>query len=74
MESSGERRSPEFRFPPPPPREIQSGREFPPASLSTGDFVDATIAATCLVYGLVLATYNVRHYPMSGLRKAAPPS
>jgi predicted nucleic acid-binding protein len=40
----------------------------------TLDFVDATIAATCLIYGLVLATYNVRHYPMSGLQKAAPPS
>lgn len=39
----------------------------------TLDFVDATIAATCLTHGLVLATYNARHYPMPGLAKASPP-
>lgn len=39
----------------------------------TVDLVDATIAATCLTHGFVLATYNDRHYPMPDLRKAAPP-
>jgi predicted nucleic acid-binding protein len=39
----------------------------------TLDFVDAAIAATCLTYGLILATYNVRHYPMPELEKALPP-
>lgn len=39
----------------------------------TLDFVDATIAATCLTHGLALATYNVKHYPMPDLQKAAPP-
>lgn len=38
------------------------------------DFVDATIAATCLVHGLVLASYNARHYPMPELVKATPPA
>ncbi len=40
----------------------------------TLDFVDATIAATCLTCKLNLATYNVRHYPMPDLRKADVPS
>jgi len=40
----------------------------------TLDFVDATIAATCLTHRLALATYNVRHYPMPDLQKAAPPA
>lgn len=40
---------------------------------TTLDFVDATIAATCLTYSLRLATYNVRHFPMP-LRRAARPS
>ncbi len=39
----------------------------------TLDFVDATIAATCLTYGLILATYNVRHYPMPELQSDLPP-
>lgn len=36
----------------------------------TLNFVDATIAATCMARGLVLATYNEKHYPMPGLLKA----
>lgn len=40
----------------------------------TLDFVDATIAATCLAHRLRLATYNVRHFPMPQLRRAAAPS
>jgi len=36
----------------------------------TLDFVDATIAATCLTYRLRLATYNARHFPMPGLMLA----
>ena len=36
----------------------------------TLDFVDATIAATCLRHRLALATYNLRHYPISELRFA----
>jgi predicted nucleic acid-binding protein len=39
----------------------------------TLDFVDATIAATCLRHRLGLATYNVRHFPMP-LRHSAAPS
>jgi predicted nucleic acid-binding protein len=38
----------------------------------TLDFVDATIAATCLTYRLMLATYNVRHFPMPLRRASAP--
>jgi len=34
----------------------------------TLQFVDATIAATCLAHDLTLVTYNQRHFPMSGLR------
>jgi hypothetical protein len=41
---------------------------------TTLDFVDATIAATCLVHDLALATYNPRHYPMPGLRHARAPA
>lgn len=37
------------------------------------DFVDATIAATCLRHDLALATYNARHYPIRGLRFAHGP-
>ena len=40
----------------------------------TLDFVDATIAATCLMRQLALATYNTDHYPMTGLQKAPMPS
>ncbi len=40
----------------------------------TLDFVDATIAATCLVHGLTLATYNVDHFPMPDVRKTSIPS
>ena len=36
----------------------------------TLDFVDATIAATCLRHRLALATHNLRHYPISELRFA----
>jgi len=39
----------------------------------TLDFVDATIAATCLRHRLVLATSNVKHYPIRGLRLAQSP-
>lgn len=38
----------------------------------TLDFVDATIAATCLTHGLVLATYNSKHCPMPELERAKP--
>ena len=40
----------------------------------TLDFVDATIAATCLRHRLALATYNVKHYPIHELRFAQGPS
>jgi len=40
----------------------------------TLDFVDATIAATCLRHRLSLATYNVKYDPMPGLRKVGVPS
>jgi predicted nucleic acid-binding protein len=30
----------------------------------TFDFVDSVIAATAVIHGLTLLTYNVRHYPM----------
>lgn len=39
----------------------------------TLDFVDATIAATCLRHRLFLATHNVKHYPILGLRLAQNP-
>lgn len=39
----------------------------------TLDFVDATIAATCLARGLVLATYNAKYYHMSELEKCVLP-
>lgn len=39
----------------------------------TLDFVDATIAATCLAHGLILATYNLKHYPMPELKTAGSP-
>jgi predicted nucleic acid-binding protein len=39
----------------------------------TLDFVDATIAATCLRHHLALATYNVKHYPIRELRFARGP-
>lgn len=41
---------------------------------TTLDFVDATIAATCLRHRLALATYNVKHYPIHELRLAQGPS
>lgn len=37
---------------------------------TTLDFVDATIAATCLRHHLALATYNIKHYPIHELRFA----
>ena len=40
----------------------------------TLDFVDATIAATCLRHHLALATYNAKHYPIHELRFARGPS
>ncbi len=40
----------------------------------TLDFVDTTIAATCLTRKLSLATCNVKHYPMPAVRKADAPS
>lgn len=33
----------------------------------TLDFVDAVIAATCLLRGFELATFNRSHYPMPGI-------
>lgn len=36
------------------------------------DFVDAVIGATCIQEDLVLATYNLKHYPMPELKKMAP--
>lgn len=61
----------------PPDREIawKAGewiREYARRGI-TLDFVDATIAATCFTRGLILASYNVRHYPMSEIVKAVPP-
>ena len=38
------------------------------------DFVDATIAGTCFVRRLALATYNVKHFPMPHVRKLPIPS
>ncbi len=38
------------------------------------DFVDATIAATCLRHRLALATYNDKHYPIHDLRFTQGPS
>jgi predicted nucleic acid-binding protein len=37
----------------------------------TLDFVDACIAATCVLKSFQLATLNRQHYPMPGLRFAA---
>jgi predicted nucleic acid-binding protein len=39
----------------------------------TLDFVDATIAATCLRHRLFLATHDVKHYPIRELRLAQTP-
>ena len=39
----------------------------------TLDFVDATIAVTCLRHRLFLATHNVKHYPIPELRLAQNP-
>jgi predicted nucleic acid-binding protein len=39
----------------------------------TLDFVDAIIAATCLRHRLLLATHNVKHYPIRELRLAQNP-
>ncbi len=36
------------------------------------DFVDAAIAATCIISDLDLITYNLKHYPMPELVKMAP--
>lgn len=36
------------------------------------DFVDAVIAATCLLEGFRLVTYNMKHYPMTDFEKSVP--
>ena len=38
----------------------------------TIDLVDAIIAATCIAHGFLLATFNLRHYPMPEIRFAPP--
>ncbi|HAF70428.1 MAG: putative ribonuclease VapC [Acetothermia bacterium 64_32] len=38
------------------------------------DFADAVIAATAMVHGLALVTYNRRHYPMPEIRFYPPTS
>lgn len=40
----------------------------------TLDFVDATIAATCKLNGLILMTYNPDHFPMQEIKKHAMPA
>ncbi len=34
----------------------------------TVDIPDATIASTCLLYDLVLVTFNAKHYPFDGIK------
>ena len=34
----------------------------------TFDLPDAVIAGSCILYDLLLVTYNTKHYPISGLR------
>jgi hypothetical protein len=34
----------------------------------TLDLPDAVIAGSCILYDLILVTYNTKHYPISGLR------
>ena len=40
----------------------------------TLDFVDTTIAATCVRHRLLLATHNVKRYPIRELRLAQNPA
>lgn len=42
-------------------------RDYKPKG-QTLDFVDASIAATCLINKLVLVTYNAKHFPMPELK------
>jgi predicted nucleic acid-binding protein len=34
---------------------------------TTLDFIDATIAASCILHNLILVTYNSKHFPMPEL-------
>lgn len=34
----------------------------------TLDFVDSIVAATAVIHGLTLLTYNVKHYPMPEIK------
>ena len=34
----------------------------------TIDLPDAVIAATCLLYDLILVTFNTKHYPVAGIK------
>lgn len=38
------------------------------------DFVDAVIAASCVLEEMTLVTYNIKHYPMTELVKISPVS
>jgi len=38
----------------------------------TLDFVDSIIAATAVIHGLTLLTYNTKHYPMPEVRLYSP--
>lgn len=35
---------------------------------TTIDLPDAVIAATCLLYDLILVTFNTKHYPVAGIK------
>ncbi len=39
----------------------------------TMDIPDAIIASTCIMYDLILVTYNRKHYPISELKFHLPP-
>jgi len=38
----------------------------------TLDFVDSIIAATAMIHGLTLFTYNIKHYPMPEVKLYSP--